>query len=333
MNQQEWTSGKLLSTSGSYWQACTLHAAVKLDIFSRLGRDFYAAAEIASWTGGNLRGVTMLLNALTAMNLLTRKDGLYGNSPAATSFLSTDSPDYLGHMILHHYYLMESWSHLDEGIRSGKPQRSRSSHNSTDRRESFLMGMFNIAMQVAPRVAAEISLTDRRCLLDMGGGPGTYAVHFCLVNPKLRATVYDLPETRPFAEKTIAKFGLSERIDFQAGDYLKDKIKGVYDVVLLSHILHAESPENCRKIIRKAVSVTKPGGLIIIHEFILNDSMDGPLHPALFALNMLLGTSGGQAYSEAQLRDMLAEAGVGEIRRIPLQTPNDSGLVCGFINK
>ena len=57
--------------------------------------------------------------------------------------------------------------------------------------------------------------------------------------------------------------------------------------------------------------------------------MDGPLFPALFSLNMLLGTDAGQSYSEQQLTDMLLAAGITNIRRIPINSPNDSGLLVG----
>jgi ubiquinone/menaquinone biosynthesis C-methylase UbiE len=325
----EWTPETILRLSGDYWRTCALHAGVKLDIFTLLGNSRLCATEIAGRISVDLRGVTMLLNALTAMNLLVHTGEEYANAPAAKSFLSKDSEHYLGYMILHHHYLMDSWSQLDKAVKTGRPLRTRSSQNDAARRESFLMGMFNIAMKVAPVVAAASDLSTRRHLLDLGGGPGTYAIHFCKINPHLQATVYDLPETRPFAEKTIAKFGLADRIAFAQGDYLTQDIPGTYDVALLSHILHAEGPQECRKLIRKAVSVLQPGGLIMIHEFILDDRMDSPLHPALFALNMLLGTPAGQAYSEKQIMDMLEEANVRNVRRIPVKTPNDSGVIIG----
>jgi hypothetical protein len=65
----------------------------------------------------------------------------------------------------------------------------------------------------------------------------------------------------------------------------------------------------------------------VIHEFILNDGMDGPLFPALFSLNMLMGTDGGRAYSQSQLGDMLAAAGFVNIERLAFTGPNDSGLI------
>lgn len=329
----EWTPETILRLSGDYWKTCALHAGVTLDVFAIIGEDCLSANKIAERIKGDLRGVTMLLNALTAMNFLTHRDKGYANSAAGKSFLSKDSDHYLGYLIMHHHHLMESWSQLDKAVKTGKPLRARSSQSGAARRESFLMGMFNIAMKVAPRIVAAMDLSQRRHLLDLGGGPGTYAIHFCRANPQLRATVYDLPETRPFAEKTIAKFGLTDRITFAEGNFLKEEIPGTYDVALLSHILHGEGPDDCRKLIRKAASVVQPGGLIMIHEFILDNTMDSPLHPALFALNMLLGTTAGQAYSEEQIMDLLTEAPVRGIRRIPLETPNDSGLIVGSVSK
>jgi len=84
-------------------------------------------------------------------------------------------------------------------------------------------------------------------------------------------------------------------------------------------------------IIRKTVSVVKPGGQILIHDFFLNDDLDGPLFPALFSLNMLINTPQGQSYSETQITSMLATAGVKEIRRLPFQGPNESGIVVGVV--
>jgi SAM-dependent methyltransferase len=320
-----------LEISGSYWKSCTLHAGVKLGIFTLIGDRPRSSQEIAGDLGGDLRGVTMLLNALSALGLLSKNENAYANTDFSKAFLKKDSPQYLGYILLHHHHLVESWSKLDQGVLFGKPTRSRSGFEEAVVRESFLMGMFNMAMSLAPRIVPEIDLSGRKHLLDLGGGPGTYAIHFCLENPGLRATVYDLPTTRSFAEKTITRFGLSDRIEFQEGDYLEGTIQGTFDVVWLSHILHGEGPEDCQRMIQKAVSTLAPGGLILIHEFILNDEMDGPLFPAIFSLNMLLGTENGQSYSDRQIRELLALAGVRELRRIPIQTPNDSGIIQGRI--
>jgi len=329
MATRQWNPGDLLEISGYFWKTAALHAAVKLDVFTVVGDGQSTADEISRQLDGARRGVERLLDALVAMDLLVKSDGKYANCPSGRTFLSKNSAKYVGHIIMHHHHLVESWSKLDQAVQSGEPIRSRSSFSKAEWRESFLMGMFNMAMGLAPQLVPQIDLTSRKRMLDLGGGPGTYGIHFCLHNPHLRAEVYDLPTTRPFAEKTIQQFELSDRINFVDGNYLEDPIKGRYDIAWLSHVLHGEGPQDCRMIIQKAVDALDPQGIIIIHEFILNNSMDSPLFPALFSLNMLLGTDSGRSYSEQQLTDMLLAAGVKNIRRIPLKSPNDSGLLVG----
>jgi len=330
MSDKELNPGKLMEISGQYWQTCTLHAGVKLDVFSLIGKQALTVADIANKIGADQRAMDMLLNALAAMDLLIKSDNTFANTEISNLFLSKTSPRYVGYMIMHHHHLLESWARLDQAITTGRPIRSRASYSDEEKRESFLMGMFNTAMGTAPRLVKQIDLSGRTHLLDLGGGPGTYAIHFCLENPKLAATVYDLATTRPFAEKTINKFGLSDRIRFVDGDYVEKDIAGSYDVAWLSHILHGEGPETCREMIQKTVDVLNPEGLLIVHDFVLNNSMDGPLFPALFSLNMLLGTDDGQAYSEKQIMGLLAGAGLKDIRRISVDTPNDSGIIVGL---
>lgn len=324
-----WTAGRILETAGYYWQVCTLHTGVKLKIFTLLDGKTVSGEKLAGEIPADMRGTEVLLNALAAMGLLVKSSAGYTNTDAAAQFLSEKSNQYLGHIILHHHHLVETWDRLDETVRKGGPVRRTSRHDETERRESFLMGMFNLAMNIAPHLSAKIDLSDRTRLLDLGGGPGTYAIHFCLKNPHLRATIFDLPTTRPFAENTVARFGLADRIDFVDGDFLKDPIPGSYDTAWLSHILHSVGPQDCQNIIQKAVSVLKPGGLILIHEFVLNNQMDGPLFPALFSLNMLGQTQTGRSYSQGQLEAMLRRAGVINIRKIDVVTPNDSAIILG----
>lgn len=324
------TRGELLKVSGSYWEACALHAAVMLDLFDLIGEKSLPAVEVAARLGAEGRGTEMLLDALAAMHLLSRKDGLFANTSDSSMYLRPGSEEYVGNIIKHHHYLVEGWSRLHESVLSGKPARpDRVADRGGDQLEAFLMGMFNLASGLAPRLVPTIDMTGRKKLLDLGGGPGTYALHFCRVNTDLAAVVYDLPTTRHFAEKTINRFGMDNRVSFVEGDYLKDDLPGGFDAAWLSHVLHGEGPHGCATMLKKVAAALDPGGLLLIHEFILDDTMDGPLHPALFSLNMLLGTPEGRAYSESQLAEMMREAGLSDIRRLPFTSPAQTGIMAG----
>ena len=330
MDTASWNPAELLKLSGSYWSTCALHAGVKLDLFTPLAARSLTAVELAGQLGLSPRALAMLLDALTALELLTKRGDRYEASPFAAEFLNRSAAGYLGHIILHHHHLVESWSRLDEAVRAGGPVRRRVSHDPEEtERESFLLGMFNLAMLIAPKVAAGVDLSACRRLLDLGGGPGTYAIHFCQRNPDLRGVIFDLPTTRPFAEQTLARFDMAGRIEFVAGGFLGDPIPGPFDVAWLSHVLHGEGMEDCARLLAKAVAALEPGGLLLVQEFILRADRAAPLFPALFSLNMLLGTLAGQAYSEPELRDLLRNAGLRQVERLPVELPNGAGILAG----
>lgn len=330
MPKTSWNAGQLLKTSGSYWMGCTLHASVKLDIYSCIGATDKNVRQISTLINAEIDATTRLLDALVAMGLLIKKEDSYANTPESAMFLQKSSPKYIGYMIMHHHHLVEGWSKLDQAVTTGRALRKSASHADDENiRESFLMGMFNNAMNLAPLIIEQIDLSHKKHMLDLGGGPGTYAIHFCKKNPDLKATIYDLPTTQPFAENIINRFAMKDRINFIAGNYINNDIPGSYDAVWLSHILHGEGPADCEKLIASAVSALTPGGLILIHDFILNDTMDSPVFPALFSLNMLIGTKNGRAYADKEIRDMLIKSGVANIRRIHMDMPNDSGVIAG----
>jgi len=332
MDKKTWSVPELLQLSGDYWSACALHAGVKLDLFTPLALRHHTATELAGLVKCDTRGIVMLLNALASLNLLVKEGSAYAATPFAAEFLAKTSPAFMGYIIMHHHHLMYSWVHLDEAVKSGAPVRERVSHGDDETmRENFEMGMFNLAMQLAPRVVSKIDLSGCLRLLDLGGGPGTYAIHFCRNNPQLEAVVFDLPTTRRFAEQTIARFGLSERITFKAGDFDTEEIEGGFDVAWLSHIMHGEGPDGCAVILKKAVAALKSGGKLLVQEFILDDTMDGPVFPAMFSLNMLVGTPDGQAYASEQLFAMMADAGLRDLQRIPMDLPNGAGVIIGIV--
>ncbi len=329
MAQEPWHPGRLLAVSGAYWQTCTLHAGVKLDIFTVIGEKALTASALAEKLDADVDGTARLLNALVAMALLVKENDRYRNTPPSRAYLAKDSDQYIGYMILHHHHLVESWNRLDESVSTGKPIADQLPVSATDRLENFLMGMFNTASLTAPDLARAVDLSGRRHLLDLGGGPGTYAIHFCRQNPRMKATVFDLPTSRPFAEKTINRYNLAGRIDFLAGNFTTDTLSGRYDVVWISHILHSENPDAAAILLTKAAAVLAPGGLIIVHDFFLNDTMAAPLFPALFSLNMLVRTESGRSYSAGEITAMLTAAGFRDVTRHPFRGPTDSGVLIG----
>jgi len=324
---EPWSPQRLLEISGSFWQGCALQAAVRLDVFSHLSDASLPAEALAQLLNYDQRALAMLLRALAAMDLLVHDQAGYHCPQPVRYWLDKSSNQYLGYIIGHHQHLVESWNRLDQAVRNGTPCRERSAVSEGEWREDFLLGMHNLSSLLAPQLVPLIDIGGAQTLIDVGGGPGTWSVTFCRHHQNLQATVFDLPASEPIAQKNIAHAGMHERIKFAAGDFLHDPLGEGFDVAWLSQVLHGEGPTAAARLVSQAARALAPGGVLLIHEFILDDHGDGPLFPALFSLNMLLGTETGQAYPEGDLVRMCSSAGLEEIHRLKLPAHVNSGII------
>jgi Dimerisation domain len=110
---RQWHPEEVLEVSEYFWKTCTLHTAVALDVFTRIGEGRLSSQEVSARLNAAPKAVERLLNAPVAMELLAKVDGTDFNIPSGKELLSKDSPKYLGHIIMPHRHLLESWSKLD----------------------------------------------------------------------------------------------------------------------------------------------------------------------------------------------------------------------------
>lgn len=330
---RQWTAPAFLQATGAFWECFALHAALELDIFTPLADGPLQVEALAAKTGCHPRGIGRMVTALCALELLQRTaDGTCALTPFARQYLCRDRKEYLGHIAAHHRQLVPYWGDLARAVREGTPLQGQGSAP-TDDRESFLMGMRNIALAQAHMSVPHIDVGARRRLLDLGGGTGAYAVCFCREHPDMTATVFDQPSSRPQAEKVLAEDGMQERIRFVAGDFTTDAIPTGHDIAWLSQILHELDPETAALVVRRAGQALDDGGLLLIQEFMLEDDGMGPLFPALFSLNMLVQTEGGQSYSRSELTAFMRDAGAENIRVLPLDLPRGCSILAGEIRR
>src|SRR3989304_4553475 len=128
-------------------------------------------------------------------------------------------------------------------------------------------------------------------VLDLGGGPGTYAVAFADACPGAEITVFDTQATLRVARKILRERGAAERVRLVEGDFLADPLGGPYDFAWISQILHAYSGTDCVKLLRRARSALAPGGRVAVQEVLLAEGADPP--PVQWGG----GTGGGRAYT------------------------------------
>jgi SAM-dependent methyltransferase len=185
--------------------------------------------------------------------------------------------------------------------------------------QAFIAAMHWRAYRHAPAVVAALDLTAVRRVLDVGGGSGAYAMEFARVVPGLRAVVFDLPNVLPLTAGYLARAGLADRVALVAGDYDRDDLGRGFDLVFLSAIIHSNSPDANRALIRKGVAALNPHGQLVVQDFIVDETRTGPPFGALFALNMLVGTPAGDTYTESEARQWMTEAGLAGVARTDME--------------
>jgi (2Fe-2S) ferredoxin/predicted O-methyltransferase YrrM len=308
----------------AYMPSRCLLTALELDIFTAVG-DGANAEQIGTRIHANARAAGILLNALTALGLLSKSSNDYKNTPESARFFAQGSKDNQRDGLLHTANIWHRWSTLTSTVRSGARIPIAGAPEWT---ANFIAGMQNNAKDRAPLVVKALGTAGVRRILDLGGGSGAYSIAFAKASPDARCEILDLPEVVPLTSEYVSKAGVSAQVSIRAGDMLQDNFGSGYDIILLNAICHMFSAEQNLDIFRRARQALAPNGRLVVQDFILNPDKAGPQHAALFSVNMLVGTDAGATYSEAEYAGWMKAAGLSEVRRIELTGP--SGLIVGL---
>jgi (2Fe-2S) ferredoxin/SAM-dependent methyltransferase len=300
--------------------------ALELDVFTAVA-DGAPAKVAAGRMQASRRGTEILLNALAALKLLRKEQGVFRNTPLSARFFSDASPDSARQALLHTANLWHRWSGLTGSVREGTPAPRPDEGGWAN---TFIAAMDRNARERSQAVVKAIGTEGIRRILDLGGGSAAYSIAFALANPKVIAEVLDLAEVIPLTRQYIQRAGLAGRIQTRVGDMLSDPLGEGFDLVLLSAICHMFSPEENRALYRRVHAALAPGGRLLVQDFILEPEKIAPRFAALFSLNMLVGTRAGSSYSDAEYAAWLAEAGFGDVRHIRL--PGPAGLLLASRN-
>jgi cyclopropane fatty-acyl-phospholipid synthase-like methyltransferase len=173
--------------------------------------------------------------------------------------------------------------------------------------------------------------SSRKRLLDVGGGPGTYSMVLVQRTPGLTSTVLDLPGVLAVTREIVAENGFSDRIQLLPGNYLTSSFGSGYDAALLSGMMHRETADNCRLLLRKTFDALDSGGLVVVSDvFFENDAKNSPPFATYFALNMMLMAEHGSAHAKTEMARWAQEAGFTNVEVRDLPPPNPHSLIVGI---
>ena len=296
-----------------------LIAALELNLCTAVGTKTWSIPALAHEMKVSERGLAILCRNLAMAGLLKKKGETYRNSRLSATALNAAHPAYRGDYLRLMTSHWADWGRLLESVKSGLPL-DHDEPDESDYRRRFTWAMHHRTLETAPQIAAQLNLRGARTLLDLGGGPGTYAMAFLAKNPQLRATVCDRPAALDVAKEIAATHKAGARLSYLPLDLLADRISGTYDVIWYSNVLHIYSPQDNQAVFQRALAALNPGGRLLIQDAFLHDR-EG-LHPeesSLFAVSMLLFTERGNTYRAAETKAWLTDAGFTQIKLVRMK--------------
>jgi SAM-dependent methyltransferase len=306
----------LRTAARAFQKSRIIITATELDFFTRLDGRPMIATDLANELGLDTRATTRVLDALVILGFLKKVDGRYQNTEE-TAHLSSTHPETIRPMLLHTSHMWDNWSRLTETVRRGyNPERKRASTQGGTTLENFIEAMHVIGRGLSKEIAGAYDTDRFRCLLDIGGGSGTYTMALLERNPELRAVVFDLPDVVEMARSRFEAEGLSERTQVISGDFSEDELPTGCDLALLSAIIHQNSAEQNLDLFRKIHRALDPRGVLLIRDHIMDDERLHPPAGAIFALNMLVATEGGDTFTFAEVEEILVKAGFDDVQLV-----------------
>lgn len=305
----------ILAQIRQFMTSRTLLTACELDLFTALDRKPVPGGQLAETLNLDPRALTRVLDCLVTLDYLHKDpDGNYRPTESGR-ILSADHEQTVLPMARHLAHTWDNWHHLTQTVRIGEnPHHQHVTDLNPQEQEAFIGAMHVVGQELSADIAHEYDASFAHCLLDIGGGSGVYSMAFLRANPGLRAVIFDLDRVIPLCREFIRSRGLEDRVSLVPGDFYRDELPAGCDLALLSAIIHQNSREENRELFAKIFKALEPGGRLLIRDHIMDETRTKPAAGAMFALNMLVNTRGGDTYTLAEVRSDLQQAGFSHIQ-------------------
>jgi SAM-dependent methyltransferase len=262
------------------------------------------------------------MNVLVGLELLTRDDeGRYALTAESATFLVSGKPTFCGaFFLLTSDPMLSEWRKLHEIVRSGRPEK-----NINEERDGvpfflrFVEEIFPIHYPAAQRLGEALSVSKVAAplsVLDLAAGSGVWSIALAQQSPHVQVTAVDWAGVIPITRRVTARLGVADRFHFVEGDLLEANFGSGHAIATAGHILHSEGEERSRLLLKKTFDALAPGGTMAIAEILVDADRRGPLPALIFAVNMLVNSEHGDAFSLNEISAWLRGVGFEHVRTV-----------------
>jgi hypothetical protein len=322
----------------SYQKTAAMHAAIKLDIFTKIGNQSLSAEQISSSAGASLRGVRILCDFLCVLGLLVKNSNLYNLSMEAKMFLDRKSPHCIGDVIdflaapeIVSMITDDPASYVIKGGASGLTIISPESPVWV----KFARAMIPFASVAAKRTTAYIAkkAMQPRKVLDVAAGHGLFGIEVANVINNALVTAIDWENVLAVARRNADLAGMADRYKTTSGNVFEIDWGNGYDLILLPNILHHFSQDKCIYLLGKAKDSLSIDGSVFVIDLMPNPDRISPPEQAAFAFRMLATTPQGDAYTCAEYETMARAASLTLADSMQLLPTNQMLMEFKLLNK
>ncbi|MBI5623432.1 MAG: methyltransferase [Elusimicrobia bacterium] len=304
----------------AYRSSKTLLVALHYDLFTLIEQGLRTSRDLGRSLRLDPGALTLLLDAVAGLGFLVKSGERYANTPLTRDLLVSTSPRYQGNNLKYQEQIWDAWSDLKDVVKAGKPRKTLLGWIGDGRfRKNYVRAMGDVARLPAADLAGKLGLGRVRRMLDVGCGPGVYSAAFVEENPGLEAVLLDLPRTIRVTRGLLKRHPRADRFRFRPGNYLEDALgASEFDLVLISNVTHVEDAAGNAALVAKAFRALRPGGRLVIHDFVVGPDRTKPRFGSLLALHLLVFTSKGRVYTVREYADWMRRAGFGRISVKPV---------------
>jgi len=219
-------------------------------------------------------------------------------------------------------HLVDNFDHLTEAVkRGGTAGDTKPFEPDHPMWVRFARAMAPMTIMPSQLIARLVDPTaDKKIkILDIAAGHGLYGLAFAKQNAQAEVTAVDWPNVLEVAQENARTAGVDDQFKMKPGSAFDVDYGAGYDVVLLTNFLHHFDKDTCDTLLRKVHASLREGGRAVTLEFVPNEDRVTPPQAAAFSMTMLGVTPSGDAYTFAELDQMLSKAGFArsEMHELP----------------
>lgn len=295
----------------------SLIAAIDLDVFSAIENGAATVPDIAAACTASEKGIRVLCDYLCVHGYLTKTDGRYANTADSATFLVKSSPAYMGGIVefLTSPRLLASHSDIATKVREGGCRNHPlTDHAEEEVWERFAASMRPVIGRSASAVADLLGEDDRPLkVLDVSSSHGLFGIGVAAKHRNAHIYANDWPEVVVYSKAAAERAGIGDRYHTIPGSAFEVDYGTDFDVILVPNFLHHFGVKTCTGFLAKCRGALKPGGRVVVVEFVVEEDRLSPGWANTFAMQMLGATPEGDCYTQAELTNMLTEAGFQHI--------------------